>query len=85
MIPARYGHIVFSALLSAMMSFIVSGFSLWRAVGFTDGLPGLWLGAWLGSWAIAFPAVLVVAPIARRLVARLVAPPPAAEERRQPR
>ncbi len=39
--------------------------------GLSDGVAGLWLGNWLSSWAVAFPAVLVVAPVTRHLVARL--------------
>ena len=75
MIPARFEHIVFGLVLSGLMSFIVSGISTLRAVGFGEFGIGLWLAAWIPSWAIAFPAVLVVAPIARGLVARLVARP----------
>lgn len=35
----------------------------------------LWIAAWLQSWLIAFPTVLVVAPIARRFVGMLVKAP----------
>ncbi|MCO4826158.1 MAG: DUF2798 domain-containing protein [Amylibacter sp.] len=40
-------------------------------------LPATWFRAWYSSWIVAFPAVLIVAPIARRIVGRLVAKPPA--------
>ena len=39
-----------------------------RNAGLADGFATLWVHAWLPSWAIAFPVVLVVAPLARRLV-----------------
>lgn len=72
MIPARYAHILFGFILSGLMSLMVSGIATFRAVGLvTDFLPRWIVGAWLPSWAIAFPAVLVVAPITRRIVARL--------------
>jgi hypothetical protein len=32
---------------------------------------------WAWSWSVAFPAVLVVLPVVRAIVARIVAPPPA--------
>jgi hypothetical protein len=32
----------------------------------------LWVAAWVPSWALAFPVVLVVAPVARRIVGGLV-------------
>lgn len=72
MLPARLGPVLFGLLLSGMMSALVSGIATLRAIGWVEGLGAMWLGAWLSSWAVAFPAVLVVAPLARRLVGRLV-------------
>ncbi|MEO0402233.1 MAG: DUF2798 domain-containing protein [Pseudomonadota bacterium] len=71
MIPARFAHILFGFLLSGMMSFLVSGISTYLAIGLVQGFFGQWMSGWLPSWALAFPAVLVVAPFARRLVAAL--------------
>ena len=71
MIPARFAPILFGLILSGLMSSLVSGIATLRAVGLVQGLGRLWLGNWLSSWAVAFPAVLVVAPVTRRLVARL--------------
>ena len=71
MIPARYGHILFGFMLSGMMSFIVSGISTFVAIGLAPGFVGHWLGGWLPSWAVAFPTVLFVAPLARKLVAAI--------------
>lgn len=74
MIPARFAPVLFGFFLSGLMSALVSGITTFRAVGMADGVAGLWLGNWLSSWAVAFPAVLVVAPLARRLVVRLTTP-----------
>lgn len=74
MIPAKYAPILFGLILSGLMSFLVSGISTLRAVGLAPHFLHLWLGAWLTAWAFAFPIVLVVAPVTRKLVARLVAP-----------
>ena len=71
MIPARYAPILFGFLLSGMMSLIVSGLSTFRALGLVPDFALIWLGNWAVSWATAFPIVLVVAPITRRIVARL--------------
>lgn len=70
--PARFAPVLFGLILSGLMSFIVSGLSTVRAVGLVEGVPGLWLGNWLASRSIAFPTVLVVAPLTRRIVARLL-------------
>jgi hypothetical protein len=76
--PARYAPILFGFILSALMSFLVSGIATFRNTGLVDDFVLTWINAWLPSWLIAFPVVLVVAPIARRVVGVLVkAPAPA--------
>lgn len=74
MIPARYSAILYAAILSGLMSLLVSGIATFRAVGLPDLFVTLWIGAWLSSWAVGFPCVLLIAPIARRLVAMLTEP-----------
>lgn len=66
---ARLAPLLFGFLLSGFMSLVVSGVATLRTAGLAEGFAGLWIGAWLPSWAVAFPVVLVVAPLARRLVA----------------
>ena len=83
MLPARWSPVLFALLLSGMMSLIVSGVATLRAVGLPAGFVGLWLTSWLSSWAVAFPAVLVVAPLARRLVALLTGGSGAADRQRR--
>ncbi len=73
MLPPQAAPALFGLILSGLMSLLVSGISTYRAVGFGEPYAGLWLGAWLTAWAVAFPVVLVAAPLARRLVALLVA------------
>lgn len=74
MIPRKFEPYLFGLVLSGLMSFVVAGISTARAVGFVEGFTGLWIGAWLTAWLIAFPIVLFVAPLARRVVQRLLAP-----------
>lgn len=75
MIPARLAPIAFGFVLSMIMSAVISGVSTVSAIGLNGELPGVWFRAWYSSWIIAFPAVLVVAPFARRIVGRLTKPP----------
>ena len=70
--PARYAPIAFAFVLSAMMSFLVSGITIFRSAGFVDGFFGLWFNAWWPAWLIAVPVVLVVGPIARRIVNSMI-------------
>ncbi|HHY50420.1 MAG TPA: DUF2798 domain-containing protein [Alphaproteobacteria bacterium] len=73
--PARYAPILFGFILSALMSLLVSGIATFRNAGLGEGFILTWIQAWLPSWLIAFPVVLVVAPITRRLVGLLVKTP----------
>lgn len=74
MIPLRFAPVLFGFLLSGMMSFIVSGIATFRAAGLAEGFVWLWMSSWAPSWLVAFPTVLVVAPLTRRLVGRLTRP-----------
>jgi hypothetical protein len=74
MIPARFAPILFGFILSGLMSFMVSGIATARTVPIDAAFLGIWIAGWLPSWALAFPAVLIVAPITRRIVARMVRP-----------
>jgi hypothetical protein len=65
--------IVFSALLSAIMVGIVSGFVLVTSQGFHAGLAGQCVKSCLTTWPVAFPTVAVVAPWVRRVVGRVTA------------
>lgn len=72
--PHKMAPIVFGLLLSGLMSLIVSGVSVGLAVAQIQEFVALWPGAWLSSWVIAFPTVLVVAPLVRRLVSLFTQP-----------
>ncbi len=73
MFPARYAPVLFGLLLSGLMSLLITGISTVRNVGLVPHFASLWAGSWLMAWLVAFPVVLVVAPLARRVVQRLVA------------
>ena len=73
-IPRRFEVVLFSFLLSLFMTLVVSGISTLRTLGPADGLFLAWAKNFASSWPVAFPAVLVVAPAVRRLVARLLQP-----------
>lgn len=74
MIPKKYAPLLFGLLLSGLMSLLVSGISTARAAGLEPPFITLWTSAWLTAWLVAFPIVLFVAPLARRVVQRMLAP-----------
>jgi Protein of unknown function (DUF2798) len=74
-LPASYNFVAMPFVLSIMMSFIISGVSTLRALGLVDGFVLKWMSAWGVSWIVAFPTVLVVLPLVRRIVAMFVEQP----------
>ena len=48
------------------MTFLVSGFATWRAIGMAPGM----VGTWMISWAIAYPTMYFMMPIVRRWLLR---------------
>jgi hypothetical protein len=65
--------IVFGALLSAIMTGIVSAFVLTFSQGLHPGLFAQWLKSCALTWPIAFPTVTLVAPWVRRVVGQITA------------
>ncbi|MDP3848271.1 MAG: DUF2798 domain-containing protein [Pseudomonas sp.] len=74
MIARKYSPLLFALILSGLMSLLVAGISTFRVTGPTLNFASLWLGAWLTAWLFAFPAVLLIAPLTRRAVERLIEP-----------
>lgn len=74
MIARKYSPLLFALILSGLMSLLVSGIATFRATGPLPHFASLWLSAWLTAWLFAFPAVLLIAPLTRRAVERLVEP-----------
>jgi hypothetical protein len=73
MIPARFAPVLFSLIVTGLMSCLVSAIATFRAIGMAPEFLGTWMTSWAVAWAVAFPTMLVVAPATRRLVARLTA------------
>ncbi|MEN8407294.1 DUF2798 domain-containing protein [Acinetobacter seifertii] len=73
-LPSRYTAIVLPFLLSIIMTFVVSMVSTLRSLGLEDFSINVWMSAWVISWLIAFPTLLLVLPVVRKITARLVEP-----------
>ncbi len=72
MIPRKFEPLLFGFFLSGLMSLMVAGIATLRAAGVGPGFLSLWLTSWLTAWLFAFPAVLLVSPVARRVVRSLL-------------
>jgi len=75
MFPARYAPVLFGIILSGLMSLLVSAISTLHAIGAGADFLDIWISAWLTTWVVAFPVVLLVAPVTRRFVEQLVSSP----------
>ena len=75
-LPGYCAPFLLPFILTMIMTFFVSGISTLRGVGPGAGFFGIWMESWGLSWVFAFPIVLFVLPLSRKIVAILVAPPP---------
>ncbi len=74
-LPARYASIVMPFILSIMMTFIVSMIATAKTLGIAHpNLASSWMTAWALSWVVAFPVLLAILPIVRRMVAMVCDP-----------
>jgi hypothetical protein len=71
-LPARYAAILTPLVLSVLMTFVVSAISTLKSLGPTPAFVTTWPAAWAISWLAAFPTLLVVLPLVRRIVALAV-------------
>ena len=66
-LPARYAAVVMPFFLSVFMTCVVSAISTLRGIGLAPHFLSVWLGSWGWSWVIAFPTLLLVLPIVRKM------------------
>jgi len=75
-LPARFAPVVMPLVLSILMTFVVSGISTLKSLGPTPAFLATWPAAWAISWLVAFPTLLAVLPLVRRIVSWVVSAPP---------
>ncbi|CAB5513869.1 hypothetical protein LMG26857_03149 [Achromobacter anxifer] len=74
-IPQRYAPILMPLILSIFMSAIVSAVATAARVGLGPDFIMHWPGGWGASWIVAFPSLLLLLPVVRRIVAWMVVQP----------
>ncbi|NPU09795.1 DUF2798 domain-containing protein [Bradyrhizobium sp. 83012] len=74
-LPARYAAVVMPLTLSVLMTFVVSAIATLKSLGPTQAFIETWPAAWAISWLVAFPTLLAVLPLVRRIVALVVEAP----------
>ena len=71
----RYAHFVTPFLISLLMTCIISLVSTLTGMGVVPGLLRIWLSAWVASWLVAFPTLIFVLPLVRKVTAAIVDTP----------
>ena len=71
-LPARTMHLAMPLALTFVMTFIVSGIATVRAMGLEPGMTARWMESWMASWMVAFPTMLFLMPLMRRLLSSVI-------------
>ncbi len=75
MIPNLYSPYVFSFFMSLLMSAVMSFCITVLNLGWVANLLWLWLNAWSAAFVIAFPTIVLMTPLVRKLVALVISAP----------
>jgi hypothetical protein len=73
-VPKRFAPFLFPFLLSGFMTFLITGISMTRVLGINALVndPGnflqIWMKAYVLAWLVAYPILLLVIPVVRRVV-----------------
>jgi hypothetical protein len=70
-VPQKYSPILFAFIMSILMALLMTAVVTLRLTGLGPGFLLRWFHAFTTAWPIAFPAVLLIAPVARKLAGRL--------------
>jgi predicted membrane channel-forming protein YqfA (hemolysin III family) len=74
-LPKQRFHLIFSLLMGAMMVFLMTFVITLVNVGLPPDFVSRWLRAFLVAYVVAVPVIYFLAPVARRLTARVVEMP----------
>ncbi|HAY06137.1 MAG TPA: DUF2798 domain-containing protein [Hyphomonas sp.] len=77
-LPVRVFQPVFGLFMALFMSFLMSGAITAINIGFPPDYLARWMRSWGLAFVLAYPAILIVGPFARRLALHFVESPFAA-------
>ena len=70
--PAKKLHLVFSFIMGAMMILFMTFVVTWVNLGFGPDFLGGWAKSFVVAYIVGVPTIYFLAPIARRMAARLL-------------
>lgn len=71
-IPKKYGQVVFIFLMTVFIGLILSFILTAIAYRFTKGFIEVWLFSFIKTWIIVVPVVVIVLPLVRKIVSKIV-------------
>ncbi len=74
-LPARFNAVVTPLVITFLMTCVVSGISTLNGIGLRDDFAVTWLQSWGASWVVAFPTLVIILPLVRRIVGAVVEQP----------
>ena len=77
-LPVRLFQPLFGLFMAFFMSFLMSGAITELNIGFPPDFLARWMHSWGMAFVLAYPAILIVAPVVRRLALRFAESPFAA-------
>ncbi len=72
-VPRRFYNLAFAFLMSSIMSCLVALIVSLRTLGFSTDVFTVWLSGWAAALPVAFPVTVVVVPLVRWMLGRVVA------------
>lgn len=73
-LPASWAPHLMPLFLSMLMSGLVALVVTLKLYDGSQSLLLTWLNSWLSSWVVAYPCLLVVLPLVKRIVAFITLP-----------
>jgi hypothetical protein len=70
-IDAKHSNLLFAFFMSVLMALLMSGVLTAIHLGFRSDFIAQWLHSFVLAWPIAFPSILLIAPVVRIIVAKL--------------
>ena len=70
-IPKKYTELLFAFVMSLLMAFLMSGVLTVVFAGVNKQFLAHWMNGFVHAWPIAFPSILVIAPLVRKIVTAL--------------
>jgi len=73
--PQKKFHLVFSAIMGALMISLMTLVITFVNVGLVEDFIGRWLRAFLIAYVVGVPVIFFLAPMARKIAGRLLGMP----------